>query len=148
MAECQDDLDVLDQNCDGKIKASELGSLVEDLGAPKGEDGLQKLHTETDVEKGGTIGTHEVLATQMRDKGFKDELLEAFKVFDKNNDGFIAMEEMKQVMDNLGQHLTDQELEETIRECDMNGDGKVDYNEFVEMMDSLFTFIEATMASS
>ena len=51
MAECQDDLDVLDQNCDGKIKASELGSLVEDLGAPKGEDGLQKLHTETDVEK-------------------------------------------------------------------------------------------------
>ena len=84
----------------------------------------------------------------MRDKGFKDELLEAFKVFDKNNDGFIAMEEMKQVMDNLGQHLTDQELEETIRECDMNGDGKVDYNEFVEMMDSLFIFIEATMASS
>ena len=84
----------------------------------------------------------------MRDKGFKDELLEAFKVFDKNNDGFIAMEEMKQVMDNLGQHLTDQELEETIRECDMNGDGKVDYNEFVKMMHSLFIFIEATTTSS
>ena len=71
-----------------------------------------------------------------------------YTVFDKNNDEFIATEEMKQVMGNLGQKVTDQELEETIRECDMNGDGKVDYNEFVEMMDSLFIFIEATMASS
>ena len=51
-------------------------------------------------------------------------------------------------MANLGQEVTDQELEETIRECDMNGDGKVDYNEFVKMMDSLFIFIEATTNSS
>ena len=110
MAECQDALDVSDQNGDGKIKASELGSLIKDLGAPKSEDELQKLHTETDIDKGGTIDAHDVLAIQMRDRDFKDELLEAFKVFDKNNDGFIATEEMKQIMGNLGQKITDQEL--------------------------------------
>ena len=91
-----------------RSKPQSLAHLKKDLRAPKSEDELQKLHTETDIDKGGTIYAYDVLATQMRD--YKDELLEAFKVFDKNNDGFIATEEMKQIMGNLGQKITDQEL--------------------------------------
>ena len=32
------------------------------------------------------------------------------------------------VMINLGENLTDEELEEMIREADQNGDGKIDYS--------------------
>ena len=37
-------------------------------------------------------------------------------------------------MTNLGEKLTDGEVEEMIREADIDGDGEVNYEEFVQMM--------------
>lgn len=37
-------------------------------------------------------------------------------------------------MANLGEKLTDAEINEMISEADENGDGQVDYDEFVKMM--------------
>jgi EF-hand domain pair len=56
------------------------------------------------------------------------ELQESFRVFDKNGDGFISTSELRQVIINLGEVPTDDELEAMIREADVNGDGRVDYN--------------------
>jgi len=37
-------------------------------------------------------------------------------------------------MKNLGENLTDEEINEMIREADDDGDGHVDFDEFVKMM--------------
>jgi Ca2+-binding EF-hand superfamily protein len=37
-------------------------------------------------------------------------------------------------MINLGEKLTDEEVNQMIQEADINGDGQVDYEEFVKMM--------------
>jgi calmodulin len=37
-------------------------------------------------------------------------------------------------MMNLGEKLTEEEVEEMIREADVDGDGHVNYEEFVKMM--------------
>ena len=39
-------------------------------------------------------------------------------------------------MTNLGEKLTDEEVDEMIREADIDGDGQVNYEEFVNMMTS------------
>ena len=39
-------------------------------------------------------------------------------------------------MANLGEKLTDEEVDEMIREADIDGDGQVNYEEFVAMMTS------------
>ena len=39
-------------------------------------------------------------------------------------------------MKNLGENLTDAEIEEMINEADDDGDGEVDYDEFVLMMNA------------
>lgn len=51
----------------------------------------------------------------------------AFYIFDKNGDGKISAEELRNVMLNLGEKLTDEELDEMIREADIDGDGVVNY---------------------
>jgi hypothetical protein len=37
-------------------------------------------------------------------------------------------------MTNLGEKLTDEEVDEMIREADVDGDGQINYEEFVKMM--------------
>ena len=65
-----------------------------------------------------------------------DELVAAFKVFDKNGDGCISKMELKQVMAQLGENLTDEQLNDMMKEADVNGDGGIDFEEFKKMMGS------------
>ena len=56
------------------------------------------------------------------------ELREAFKVFDKDGNGRISAAELRHVMTNLGEKLTEDEVDEMIREADTDGDGQVNYD--------------------
>ena len=56
-----------------------------------------------------------------------EDLREAFKIFDKNGDGKIDPKELRHVMTNLGEKLTDDEVDEMIQTADADGDGKVNY---------------------
>jgi len=49
-------------------------------------------------------------------------------VFDKNNDGLISSVELRHVMTNLGEKLSDEEVDDMIKEADLDGDGMVNYN--------------------
>jgi calmodulin len=50
------------------------------------------------------------------------------RVFDKNNDGLISSSELRHVMTNLGEKLSEEEVDDMIKEADMDGDGMVNYN--------------------
>ena len=76
-----------------------------------------------------------MMARKMQDTDSEEEIVEAaFKVFDKDGNGFISAAELRHVMTNLGEKLTDEEVDEMIREADVDGDGQVNYDEFVKMM--------------
>ena len=49
-------------------------------------------------------------------------------MFDKDGDGFIDPMELRHLLTNLGEKLTEEEVDDMIREVDIDGDGKVDYN--------------------
>ena len=66
--------------------------------------------------------------------GTSDHMRTAFRVFDKNGDGFIQLEELKAVMKSLGNKLTDKELDDMLKKYDTDGDGQISYEEFVVMM--------------
>ena len=80
----------------------------------------------------GTIDFPEFLtmmAQKMKNRptDSEDEMREAFRVFDKDGNGFISAAELRHVMTNLGEELTDEEVDEMIREADIDGDGQVNY---------------------
>ena len=75
-----------------------------------------------------------MMARKMKDTDSAEEIKEAFKVFDKDGNGFISAAELRHIMTNLGEKLTDEEVDEMIREADVDGDGQINYDEFVDMM--------------
>lgn len=57
-----------------------------------------------------------------------------FRVFDKNNDGLISSTELRHVMTNLGEKLSEEEVDDMIKEADMDGDGMVNYDGNVSVL--------------
>ncbi|KAG9151650.1 hypothetical protein Leryth_001965 [Lithospermum erythrorhizon] len=108
-----------------------------DKDGDESEAELQDMINEVDADQNGTIDFPEFLnlmARKMKDSDSEEELREAFKVFDKDQNGFISAAELRHVMTNLGEKLSDVEVDEMIREADVDGDGQVNYEEFVRMM--------------
>ena len=56
----------------------------------------------------------------------KEKLIAAFQVFDKDNSGFIEIDELKEVMKKLGEDFTSEELELII--ADAGEDGKISFD--------------------
>ena len=64
----------------------------------------------------------------------KEELKEAFEVFDADGDGHINAEELKIVLEAAGRKMTEDEVKEKIAEVDEDGAGELEYDEFLQLM--------------
>ena len=107
------------------------------LGQNPTEAELQDMINEVDADGNGTIDFPEFLtmmARKMKDTDYEEEIIEAFKVFDKDGNGFISAAESRHIMTNLGEGLTNEEVDEMIAEADVDVAGQINYEEFVKMM--------------
>ncbi|KAB1212169.1 putative 3,4-dihydroxy-2-butanone kinase [Morella rubra] len=137
IAEFKEVFNLFDKDRDGFITKKELGTVLTSLGQNPTEAELQDMIKEVDADQNGTIDFLEFLnlmTRKMKDTDSEEELKEAFKVFDKDEKGYISAAEIRRVMTNLGEKLTDEEVEEMIRVADVDGDGQVNYEDFVRMM--------------
>ena len=66
----------------------------------------------------------------------ENEVVEAFRVFDREGNGFINAAEIRRVMTNLGDKLNDEEVDEMIREADLDGDGQVNYEGKLQILNA------------
>lgn len=130
VAEFKEAFMLFDKDEDGMITAAELGVVMRSLGQRPTEQELKNMVREVDVDGNGTIEFNEFLqmmSKKMKEADSEEELREAFRVFDKNGDGYISSSELRHVMTNLGEKLSDEEVDDMIKEADMDGDGKVNY---------------------
>lgn len=134
--ECKECFSLFDKDGDGKIQAQELGTVVRSLGLNPTEAEVQDIIR--NLIRGGTFGFPELLQVVASllsgARTSEDEIREAFKVFDRDGNGYVNAAELKHVMTNLGEKLTDSEVDEMIREIDVEGDGQINYEELVRLM--------------
>jgi calmodulin len=137
IAEFKEAFSLFDKDGNGTITTKELGTVMRSLGQNPTEAELMDMIQEIDTSGSGTVEFPEFLtmmARKMKDVDSEEEIIEAFKVFDKDGNGFISAAELRHIMTNLGEKLTDEEVDEMIREADIDGDGQINYEEFVKMM--------------
>ncbi|XP_073129345.1 calmodulin-like [Henckelia pumila] len=127
---------LIDKDSDGLITVGELASAIQSLNENPTPEEIQEMMNADGDGDVTTVSFDKFLSIMARKmkENVADELIEAFKVFDRDQDGFISAVELRNVMINLGEKLTDEEAEQMIREADVDGDGLVSYEEFVRMM--------------
>ncbi|KAJ7329337.1 hypothetical protein JRQ81_015511 [Phrynocephalus forsythii] len=137
LAEYKEAFSLFDKDGDGRITTAELGTVLRSLGHNPTEGELHSLISAVDTNHSGTVDFPEflsVVAKMAKACDSEEEIREAFRVFDKDGNGYISVAELRHVMTNLGEKLSDEEVDEMIKEADMDGDGRVNYEEFVRVM--------------
>jgi Ca2+-binding EF-hand superfamily protein len=118
ISELRDAFLLFDQNGDGSITITELENVLKNLNMNPTKQELEDMLNEVDIDKNGTIDFDEFVALmgqKFQNRDTEEELQLAFKVFDKNNDGFISHSELKLMMHNLGENLSDEQIAEMVR---------------------------------
>merc|ERR1719452_95279 len=64
----------------------------------------------------------------------KEELKEAFRIYDKEAQGFITNDVLKDILREIDSTLTEEDLDHIVEEVDEDGSGTMDFDEFQEMM--------------
>jgi len=136
IAEFKEAFQIFDKDGDGSITIKELDIVMRTLGQETSQDTLEKMIKDVDDDESKTIDFREFLGLmekKIRENDTEAELLEAFKIFDRDNNGLISLQELRFVM-TKGEKLKEEEINDLIREADVNGDGYIDYEEFVRAM--------------
>ena len=125
---------LVDRDGDGIILSSEIGVVFRMLGQNPTQAELADMVTEVDNE---TIEFPEIctlLVRKVKDVDAEEEFKEAFRVFDKDGNGFTSAAELRHIMTTLGEKMTDAELDETLDMAEVDGDGQINYEEYVKQM--------------
>jgi calmodulin len=70
----------------------------------------------------------------MQDDEDERELREMFRILDKEKKGEVNTNELRWILKNLGDDLTEADIDDMIADVDTDGSGWVDYNEFYKLM--------------
>ena len=108
---------LFDKNSDGFVHTTELGTVVRAINLNPTESEIQDMMKKVDPNNSGQFNLQQ-LETLVRERGRDSDTLkdvvDALKVFDSDNDGKISVEDFKYVMSNMGERMSESEINEII----------------------------------
>jgi Ca2+-binding EF-hand superfamily protein len=132
--------DIFDVQKDGVIELDELADLLKSFGIEVSNEEKENLFYESCSKDANTLErkmrfTEYVNMMNKRSKEMDtfDEYLEAFRVF-AEDDERISIETVDQVLRNLGENISSEEIDNFLLEANVKGDGYIEYKEFIRLM--------------
>lgn len=127
----------LDKKGEDNIKVGDIESAMKKMGLNIKGDFLEKMEDVIDTEGTGYIGLEEfivIVKKKMQEDEDEKELKEIFRVLDKDKKGEVNVSELRWILKNLGDDLTEEDIDDMIADVDTDGSGWVDYDEFAHLM--------------
>jgi len=132
--------EAFDRDHTGSIPCEMVADILRLMGQPFNKKTLDELIEEVDADKSGRLEFEEFITLAAKfiveedDEAMAKELREAFRLYDKEGNGYIPTSCLKEILHELDDQLTNEELDGIIEEIDSDGSGTVDFDEFMEMM--------------
>jgi calmodulin len=143
LSEYREIFDSYDINKNGKIERKEMKIILKKLGKNGTQEEIDEIwRAMNKIDSDSTISFDDFIEFINRFNLTKnsmstDDIINAFQILDRNHDGTISINEFKHILMDLGQKLSEKEVEEIIQDIDFNEDGKLNYREFVEFWQQL-----------
>ncbi|XP_041360737.1 calmodulin-A-like isoform X2 [Gigantopelta aegis] len=139
-AEIRELFRIFDKNHDNTISSNEIGKALNCMGLPVSEHDIQEIAMTLDTDGSGKIEYKEFYNFMQEElKKAEDPANQemavrtAFRVFDKHGSGFIDSRQLQSAMKDLGEPLSDHELEDMMKGVEVDADGNINYEEFIRM---------------
>merc|ERR1712141_710053 len=123
------------------LGADDLDDILRAVGFRPSKEELQEILEEIDEDGSGEIEFGEFcqlcakfLVEEPDEETMKAELKEAFRVYDKEGQGFITTIQLREIISEVDQNLSSEDLDGIIEEIDEDGSGTMDFDEFCQMM--------------
>ena len=148
-----------DADGDGSIDKREMTQALSSNGMDFTAQEVDAIFAAGDINRDGTVDYEEFIAlmcpsaaaivSKFRSQ-YKnlDNVIAAFKRFDRNNDGALDKAELSQAMKSSGQSYSDIEVDAIFSLGDSDGDGEVSLQEFVALMSPSASEILGKLRSS
>lgn len=129
---------LFDKDGSGTISTSEFGMVLRAIGLNPSDQEINLLVKKLDKDGSGRLEFNEFRDFykdyKTKHKNDREAIENAFKLFDRNGNGFIEAAELKAILSKCGQQLSDEEIEEMIDVADVDKDGKINYKEFAKFI--------------
>jgi centrin-1 len=135
--EIKEAFDLFDTDGSGNIDQKELKVAMRALGFEPKREEIKKMIADVDKDGSGVIDFPEFLdmmTQKMAERDPREEMLKAFRLFDDEQDGKITFKNLKRVAKELGENMTDEEIQEMIDEADRDNDNAINEEEFMRIM--------------
>jgi len=132
--------DMYDRGKQGFINATQIGKIMGDMQQEVDEKQLRNYLAKFDADGSGKLEFEEfcalvyTVANTVDKETLKKDLRDAFRLFDKEGNGYISRVTMKALLKEIAPELTDADLDGAIDEIDEDGSGKIEFEEFFELM--------------
>lgn len=126
-----------DKKGEDHIKVGDIEFAMKKMGHNLKNEFLEKMEDLIDTEGTGYIGLEEfctICKKKMQDDEDEKELRDIFRVLDKDKKGEVNVSELRWILKNLGDDLTEEDIDDMIADVDTDGSGWVDYDEFAHLM--------------
>lgn len=121
--------DRFDKDGGGTIDAEELGSAMHSLGQNLTRLELQEMIEDVDLDGSGTIDFPEFLdmmRKKLQDRDTVEDLVDALRLFDPRKSGAVGVVVLRHALLNLGEKMTEEEVDFVFSRLPRNADGKFD----------------------
>lgn len=132
--------DSFDMDKKGAISVETVSTILRMMGIKITDASLQAIIADIDEDGSGMLEFEEFCDLSAKflieedEESLKAELKEAFRIYDKEGNGYITTTVLKEILRELDNKLTERDLDGIIEEVDEDGSGTLDFDEFMEMM--------------